>query len=226
MSTMSQQTQRRDIDVFIPLAWIVRIKSIGKDAKAIIANHKPVNMAILRGYVYSEKPDHKGSHKSKLVFTGNPCHRVTGVVFKQMNISDVAKIVYESQQQPSQQQTQQQTQAQQQDVQMILVALEELPNYNLVGAFLPLEYIYITRTQATQSEIDKDTRILEAIKTQKRENYGEDKKEELKNLSQDFKNNGLNNISDAIEELTKHGFKSLIEHYIRDKSKEGQGGSG
>ena len=222
MSTMSQQTQRRNIDVFIPLAWIMRIKSIGKDAKAIIANHKPVNMAILRGYVYSEKPDHKGSHKSKLVFTGNPCHRVTGVVFKQMNISDIAKIVYESQQQPSQQQTQ----AQQQDVQMILVALEELPNYNLVGAFLPLEYIYITRTQATQSEIDKDTRILEAIKTQKRENYGEDKKEELKNLSQDFKNNGLNNISDAIEELTKHGFKSLTEHYIRDKSKEGQGGSG
>jgi hypothetical protein len=208
---MSQQTQGRNIDILIPLAEVLRINQMDKDANTVIANHQAIKIAILRGYAYAGEPKHDDNDRNKLVFTGNPCHKVVGVIFEQMNVSNVARILYGSQQQPSQQQ------AQQQDVQMILVALEELPRYNIACAYLPLKYLYISSAQATQDKTAIDTRIIEAIKSGKRDSYAlvDNNIDKLIEKLQITRNERLDNLIKALEGLRRSYITSLKEYYIK-----------
>jgi len=215
---MSQQTQEGYIDIFIPLAEVLRIKKIVGEIMEVNANHQSVKIAILRGYAYSEEPKHSNYERNRLVFTGNPCHKVAGVIFERMNTSNVARLLYGSQQQPSQQQVQQQ------DVQMILVALEELPSYNITCAYLPLEYLYISRIQVIQSGASTDTRIIEAIKSGRRDSYA-DFDNRIDKLIQELKESSdrLDNLVKALEVLRGTYITSLKEQYVKDRDRGRQG---
>jgi hypothetical protein len=199
---MSQQTQQGGIDVFIPLAEVLRIGSSGGEAKDVIAKHQNVKVAILRGYVYQKRPN---TDRPKLVYAGNLCNRVFGIVFEKMNINDVAKIVYGSQQQSQQQ-------SQSQEVQMILTVLEELPSYNRISAYLPLEYIYLTKAQA--NEMEKDQEIIDALKSQERRIKLLDDKRGLNEIINYLEKYNLKNLLDALGRLKQIGIKALPEHFI------------
>lgn len=208
MSQQPQQEQRK-ISIFIPLVEAIRRAETNQDIVKLLASRGEAKVAILRGFIYIEQEGSQGGHSenelklenqdvtkdrnrcfiyrsNKIVHINDPCHKVIGVIFefRQEDINDVGKILTDIYKQQE----------------ITLVTPEVLPSYDVVYAFIPLEFIHIIRGQTQLAQDINST--MERLLRRDGEVYHE-YKYKVETLKSGFERKGFNNLANALGALRR-----------------------